>query len=87
MIKFRAQVHGDDEWLAQRLEMILSGHGAYQKHPDKNQWGIGTANDWSLFPEGNEVYRLDYRYPDREKLTALATVLKWILGVTILEIS
>lgn len=58
--------------------------------PLPRAWQLDWNNNHWLNPrpdEGEGVYHYNYRYWDAEEMAALAVVLKWLLGVEILEVT
>lgn len=69
------------EWVARRLGYFVSGRLAVAEPTDSGLgWRIGATNDWWL-TKINESWALQFRYPQKDKLLALQTILEWILGI------
>ncbi len=79
MLFFRARRWKQEE-LARRLCQLICGDDRVCQTAD-GCWHIGSANDWWLHPRGDDLFMLHYRYADRDRMWALATVMTWFLGI------
>jgi hypothetical protein len=83
-------VEGDRTWKVKpeaQGSPILDEKGL-PPHPRK--WTLDWNNNHWLNPrpdEGEGVYHYNHRYWDADEMAALAVVLKWLLGVEILEVT
>lgn len=88
-------VEGDTTWKAKpECQVSISG---IPNTPDENglpplprKWTLDWNNNHWLHPKpehGQDVYEYNHRYWDAEEMAALAVVLKWRLGVEILEVT
>ena len=85
MIRFRAR-RWAQETLANRLCQLIYGQLRVWQEAG-GRWHIGTANDWWLYPQGDETYLLHYRYADPDRMRHLAEVMAFLLDIEILEVS
>ncbi len=81
MIRFRAPRWRADE-LARRLCQLLCGQDNIWQEGG-GRWHIGSANDWWLYPQGDDRYALFYRYSGglQVRMLALAKVMSWLLAL------
>lgn len=90
MIQFKAE-KWDERALAERISRIVEGDTTWKATlVDKQKWQLDWNNNHLLSrkPElGEGVYEYRHRYWDAEEMAALAGVLKWLLGVEIMEVS
>lgn len=80
MIAFRAK-RWSPESLAKRIAQVLYGNDDawHDESGGNDRWHVGDANDCWLHPEGDDRYRLHYRYGSPERMKALAVILEWRL--------
>jgi len=84
-------VEGDTTWTA-KPECQVGPHGPDVDGlpPLPRKWQLDWNNNHFLNPKpehGEGVFEYHHRYWDADDLAALAVVLKWLLGVEILEVT
>lgn len=85
VIRFHARRWSEED-LARRICQLMDGKGEVwlDETGGSRRWHIGVGNNCWLHSEGDETYRLNYRYHDKRHMDALAVVLEWRLGVGLL---
>lgn len=100
MIRFHAP-NWEERALAARIAQIVEGFPGWQPvvmstiaphgvgpdglPPMPRKWQLDGGNNHWLNPKGNHTYEYHYRYGASLEVAALAELLGWLLGVTILR--
>lgn len=94
MIKFKAN-QWDERALVERLSAIVQGDSTWAfehmccKESSPRKWTLDPGNNHCLqqCPNEDDVYQYSYRHWNAEEMAAFAVVLKWLLGVKIIEVT
>jgi hypothetical protein len=85
LIRFRVRDWEPDD-LVRRICQLLNGEDWSWWDEHAGKWQLGRANDFWLHPCGDDEYELSLRYGRQDRLDALAVMLEWRLGVSIITV-